>query len=331
MCNMTKQSILLVNLGTPDSATPAGVKAFLRPFLSDTRVVNIPRLFWLPLLNGVILPLRCKRVAKAYQSIWFDDGSPLLHYSLLQQKALSALFKGKGQDAGQDVQVELAMTYGERSIKNAIEKLQQAGSEHIVVLPLFPQYSSTTTAPVFDQVANYLQSTIDVPSVSLVKHYHNNAAYIEALALSVERHWAEKGRAEKLLLSYHGIPKFLVEKGDIYADHCVETTALLCARLGLTEDQVVHCYQSRFGKAEWLQPYTNETLVKLAKSGTKSLDVIAPAFAVDCLETLEEMAIENKEVFVEAGGEDYRFIACLNADEAHVRALHAVASEYLRR
>ncbi|PKH06963.1 ferrochelatase [Moritella sp. Urea-trap-13] len=326
MCNMTKQSILLVNLGTPDSATPAGVKAFLRPFLSDPRVVSIPRLFWLPLLNGVILPLRCKRVAKAYQSIWFDDGSPLLHYSLLQQKALSAIFN----DAGQDVQVELAMTYGERSINNAIAKLQQAGAEHIVVLPLFPQYSSTTTAPVFDQVANYLQATIDVPSVSLVKHYHNNAAYIEALALSVERHWADKGRAEKLLLSYHGIPKFLVEKGDIYADHCVETTALLCARLGLAEDEVVHCYQSRFGKAEWLQPYTNETLVKLAASGTKSLDLIAPAFAVDCLETLEEMAIENKAVFVDAGGEDYRFIACLNDDEAHVRALHAVASEYLR-
>lgn len=330
MCNMTKQSILLVNLGTPDSATPAGVKAFLKPFLSDPRVVSIPRLFWLPLLNCVILPLRCKRVAKAYQSIWFDDGSPLLHYSLLQQKALSALFKGLEQEAGQDVQVELAMTYGERSIKNALAKLQQAGSEHIVVLPLFPQYSSTTTAPVFDQVANYLQATIDVPSVSIVKHYHNNDAYIEALALSIECHWAKHGRAEKLLLSYHGIPQFLVEKGDIYADHCVETTALLCARLGLAEDQVVHCYQSRFGKAEWLQPYTNATLVKLATSGTKSLDVIAPAFAVDCLETLEEMAIANKELFVEAGGEDYRFITCLNDDAAHIRALHTIASEYLR-
>jgi ferrochelatase len=326
MHNMAKQSILLVNLGTPAAATPAGVKAFLKPFLSDPRVVSIPRLFWLPLLNGVILPLRCKKVAKAYQSIWFDDGSPLLHYSLLQKKALSALFK----EAGQDIHVELAMTYGERSIKNAIAKLQQAGVEHIVVLPLFPQYSSTTTAPVFDQVAHYLQATIDVPSVSLVKHYHNNDVYIEALALSVEAHWTEKGRAEKLLLSYHGIPKFLVEKGDIYADHCVETTALLCARLGLAEDEVVHCYQSRFGKAEWLQPYTNETLVKLAESGTQSLDVIAPAFAVDCLETLEEMAIENKDVFVDAGGEDYRFIACLNNNEAHIKALHAVASEYLR-
>jgi ferrochelatase len=326
MHNMAKQSILLVNLGTPAAATPAGVKAFLKPFLSDPRVVSIPRLLWLPLLNGVILPLRCKKVAKAYQSIWFDDGSPLLHYSLLQKKALSALFK----EAGQDVHVELAMTYGERSIKNAIAKLQQAGVEHIVVLPLFPQYSSTTTAPVFDQVAHYLLSTIDVPSVSLVKHYHNNDVYIEALALSVEAHWTEKGKAEKLLLSYHGIPKFLVEKGDIYADHCVETTALLCARLGLSEDEVVHCYQSRFGKAEWLQPYTNETLVKLAESGTKSLDVIAPAFAVDCLETLEEMAIENKDVFVDAGGEDYRFIACLNNNEAHIKALHAVSSEYLR-
>ena len=323
---MTKQSILLVNLGTPASATPAGVKAFLKPFLSDPRVVSIPRLFWLPLLNGVILPLRCKRVAKAYQSIWFDDGSPLLHYSLLQQKALSSLFA----EAGRNVNVELAMTYGERSIKAAIAKLQQSGSEHIVVLPLFPQYSSTTTAPVFDQVARYLQATIDAPSVSLVKHYHNHDSYIDALALSIERHWQENGRAEKLLLSYHGIPKFLVEKGDIYADHCVETTALLCARLGITEDEVVHSYQSRFGKAEWLQPYTNETLVKLAASGTKSLDVIAPAFAVDCLETLEEMAIENKALFVNSGGDDYRFIACLNDDEAHIRALHAVASEYLR-
>jgi len=323
---MTKQSVLLVNLGTPESATPAGVKAFLKPFLSDSRVVSIPRLFWLPLLNGVILPLRSKRVAKAYQSIWFDDGSPLLHYSLLQQKALATLFT----EAGQDVQVELAMTYGERSIKDAITALQQSGSEHIVVLPLYPQYSSTTTAPVFDQVARYIQTTIDTPSVSLVKHYHNNALFIDALALSIERHWQEKGRAEKLLLSYHGIPKFLVEQGDIYAEHCVETTKLLCARLGLSEEDVVHCYQSRFGKAEWLQPYTNETLVKLAESGTKSLDVLAPAFAVDCLETLEEMAIENKEVFVNAGGEDYHFIACLNDDDAHIRAIHAVASEYLR-
>ena len=326
MCNMTKQSILLVNLGTPESATPAGVKAFLKPFLSDPRVVSIPRLFWLPLLNGVILPLRSKRVAKAYQSIWFDDGSPLLHYSLLQQKALSVLF----EKAGKNVNVELAMTYGERSIKAAIAKLQQSGSEHIVVLPLYPQYSSTTTAPVFDQVANYLQNSIDVPSVSLVKNYHNHTAFIDALALSIERHWQEQGRAEKLLLSYHGIPKFLVDKGDVYADHCVETTKLLCTRLGLAEGEVVHCYQSRFGKAEWLQPYTNETLVKLAESGIKSLDVIAPAFAADCLETLEEMAIENKDVFVDAGGEDYRFIACLNDDEAHVQALHTIASEYLR-
>jgi len=323
---MTKQSVLLVNLGTPESATPAGVKAFLKPFLSDPRVVSIPRLFWLPLLNGVILPLRCKRVAKAYQSIWFDDGSPLLHYSLIQQKTLLAMFT----EAGQDVHVELAMTYGERSIKNAIAKLQQSGCEHIVVLPLFPQYSSTTTAPVFDQVARYLQSTIDAPSVSLVKNYHNNPAFIEALALSIERHWQAQGRAEKLLLSYHGIPKFLVEQGDVYADHCIETTALLSARLGLTDDDVVHCYQSRFGKAEWLKPYTNETLVKLAESGTKSLDVICPAFAADCLETLEEMAIENKEEFIHAGGEDYRFIACLNDDAAHISALHAVASDYLR-
>jgi len=326
MQNMTKQSILLVNLGTPATATPAGVKAFLKPFLSDPRVVNIPRLVWLPLLNGVILPLRSKKVAKAYQSIWFEDGSPLLHYSLLQQQALTQLFSATEQD----VSVELAMTYGERSIDAGIRRLQQAGSEHIIVLPLFPQYSSTTTAPVFDQVARYLQSNLDLPSISLIKNYHNNPVFIDALASSIEAHWQQHGKAEKLLLSYHGIPQMLVEKGDIYAQHCVETTQLLCQRLGLTDDQVVHCYQSRFGKAEWLQPYTSNTLIQLANEGTKSLDVICPAFAVDCLETLEEMAIENKAEFINAGGEEYRFIACLNNNEAHINALHAVASEYLR-
>lgn len=326
MHNMAKQSILLVNLGTPAAATPAGVKAFLKPFLSDPRVVNIPRLLWLPLLNGVILPLRSKKVAKAYQSIWFDDGSPLLHYSLLQQQALTQLFS----DVGLDVTVELAMTYGDRSIEAGIRRLQQAGSEHIIVLPLFPQYSSTTTAPVFDQVARYLQTNLDLPSLSLIKHYHNHPVFIDALASSIETHWRQHGKAEKLLLSYHGIPKMLVDKGDIYAQHCVETTQLLCARLELTDDQVVHCYQSRFGKAEWLQPYTSNTLIQLASEGTKSLDVICPAFAVDCLETLEEMAIENKAEFINAGGEEYRFIACLNSDEAHIKALYAVASEYLR-
>jgi len=323
---MSKQSILLVNLGTPESATPAGVRAFLKPFLSDKRVVSIPRLIWLPLLNGVILPLRCKRVAHAYQSIWFEDGSPLMHYSLQQQKKLQQLFTANGLD----VQVELAMTYGERSIAKAIDKLQAAGSQHTIVLPLYPQYSTTTTAPVFDQVASYLQQKFDLPGLSLIKNYHNHPAFIEALAQSVEAHWAANGRAEKLLLSYHGIPEFLVEKGDVYADHCVETTKLLAERLQLTDDAIVHCYQSRFGKAEWIKPYTNDTLEKLGKSGTKSLDVICPAFSADCLETLEEMAIENKAVFQDAGGEDYRFIPCLNDNQAHIDALYAITSEYLR-
>ena len=321
----SQQGILLVNLGTPAAATPAAVKAFLKPFLSDPRVVNIPRLVWLPLLNGIILPLRCKRVAKAYQSIWFDDGSPLLHFSLLQQQALSDLFAQQGRT----VTVELAMTYGERSIAAALQRMQQAGVEHIVVLPLFPQYSSTTTAPVFDQVANYLQRQIDVPSVSLVKHYHQHSAFIDALAVSIKQHWQQHGRAEKLLLSYHGIPQMLVDKGDVYAKHCVQTTALLTARLGLNVDDVVHCYQSRFGKAQWLQPYTSDTLVKLATQGCKSLDVVCPAFAVDCLETLEEMAIENKAEFINAGGETYHFIPCLNDAPEHIDALYQVASDYL--
>jgi len=322
---MSKQSILLVNLGTPESATPSGVRAFLKPFLSDKRVVSIPRIVWLPLLNGVILPLRCKRVAHAYQSIWFEDGSPLMHYSLQQQKNLQQLFK----DNNQDIHVELAMTYGERSIENAIEKLKQSGNEHIVVLPLYPQYSSTTTAPVFDQVSRYIQKNLDVPGFSLVKNYHRHPAFIEALAQSIETHWEANGKAEKLLLSYHGIPEFLVEKGDVYADHCVETTQLLQARLNLSDDAVVHCYQSRFGKAEWIKPYTNETLEKLAQSGTKSLDVICPAFSADCLETLEEMAIENKEVFQDAGGECYHFIPCLNDNPAHIQALYEITQGYL--
>ncbi len=323
---MIKQGILLVNLGTPSEPTPKGVKAFLKPFLSDLRVVDLPRLFWLPLLNGIILPLRCSKVAKAYQLIWFDDGSPLMSYSLKQKRALASLVSQHHSD----VSVELAMTYGEPGIANAIERLQEQGAEHIVVLPLYPQYSSTTTAPVFDQVAAYIRNRLDLPSLSLVKNYHDKPAYIDSLAASIEAQWQEKGRSEKLLLSYHGIPTRLVEKGDVYAQHCEQTTALLTARLGLDQGDVIHCYQSRFGKAEWLQPYTNATLTKLAGEGISSIDVVCPAFAVDCLETLEEVAVENREVFLAAGGKEYHFIPCLNDNEAHIQALYEIASTYLR-
>ncbi len=323
---MNKQGILLVNLGTPSAPTASGVKAFLKPFLSDPRVVGLPRLFWLPLLNGIILPLRSPKVAKAYQSIWLDDGSPLMSYSLKQKQALAGLLS----EHHPDVSVELAMTYGEMGIAKGIRQLQQQGVEHIVVLPLYPQYSSTTTAPVFDQVAAFIQNNIDLPSLSLVRHYYDQPTYIDALAASIEAHWQAKGRSEKLLLSYHGIPAKLVEKGDVYARHCEQTTALLTARLGLSKDDVIHCYQSRFGKAEWLQPYTNVTLEAMAKEGVASVDVVCPAFAADCLETLEEMAVENRDVFLEAGGKGYQFIPCLNDNEAHIQALYDIARTYLR-
>lgn len=307
--------VLLVNLGTPEAPTESAVRAFLKQFLSDPRVVDLPRWQWLPILNGIILRFRPKKVAKAYQSIWQEQGSPLMSISLQQRDALETRLS---EVMGMDVPVELGMTYGKPSMRHGIDALTAKGCERIVVLPLFPQFSCSTTGAVFDALAAEFATMRTFPHTRLVRDYHNHDGYIGALASSVERHWHEHGRGQKLLMSFHGVPKRYVDEGDIYQHQCLETARLVAEKLQLSQGQWMACFQSRFGKEEWLTPYTDETLEALPKQGVSKIDIISPAFSVDCLETLEEIAIEGKEEFLEAGGESYQFIPCLNAGADHI-------------
>ncbi|BCL68880.1 ferrochelatase [Vibrio nigripulchritudo] len=321
MDNMPKQGILLANLGTPDEPTAPAVKRFLAQFLMDKRVVDLTRWLWCPLLHGIILPTRSPRVAKLYKTVWMDDGSPLMVYSKLQALALKESL---------DVPVELGMTYGNPSLQSGIERLMEQGCKEIIVLPLFPQYSSTTTAAVSDGLTDAFKKMPEIPGYTVIRDYHDHPMYIKALADSVRAHWEKHGQSEYLLCSYHGIPKRYADNGDIYPRHCEATTRLLAQELELDEKQIGMTYQSRFGREEWLQPYTDETMEALPSRGTKKLQVITPAFSVDCLETLEEIAEENKEIFMEAGGEDYQYIPCLNADPSHIEMMKAVINPYLR-
>ncbi|MFD2180126.1 ferrochelatase [Veronia pacifica] len=307
-----KTGILLANLGTPDAPTAKAVKAFLAEFLHDQRVVDLTRFIWCPVLHGIILPLRSPRVAKLYQEIWMKEGSPLMVYSRRQQQAVKELT---------GLPVELGMTYGNPSMKSAIESLQQQGCKKVLVLPLYPQYSATTTAAVFDRVSKAVKKMPQVPEFRFVNHYYNQEKYIEALAVSIEKHWSEHGRGDLLLCSYHGIPKRYADNGDPYPKHCFATTEALQQRLELDDDQIRTTFQSRFGREEWLQPYTDKTLEKLPSEGVKRLDVISPAFSVDCLETLEEIDGECREIFIEAGGESFEFIPCLNDNPEHISLL----------
>lgn len=307
--NNKKAGVLLVNLGTPTAPTASAVKTFLSEFLHDKRVVDMTRFIWCPLLHGVILPIRAPKVAKLYQSVWMDEGSPLMVYSQRQMRALQKHLS---------IPVALGMTYGQPTIKSGIEQLEEQGCEEIVILPLYPQYSRTTTAAVFDQIAKQYKTTPVLPDFSLVHNYHDHPLYIKALADSIKRSWKENGKGDYVLCSYHGIPQRFVDNGDIYAKHCERTTELLAKELNLTSEHIGMSYQSRFGREAWLQPYTSETLTELAPKGVTSLDIISPAFSSDCLETLEELAEECKEIFMEAGGQKYTFIPCLNDDQLHI-------------
>ncbi|ASI88791.1 ferrochelatase [Vibrio mediterranei] len=309
MSGSLKTGVLLVNLGTPDEPTAKGVKAFLQEFLHDHRVVDMNRWLWCPILHGVILPIRSPKVAKLYQSVWMEQGSPLMVYSRQQADKLSQAL---------DMPVELGMSYGNPSLKDGLSRLLDQGVDKVVVLPLYPQYSGTTTAAAFDGIAKACKSISTLPSISLVRDYHDNARYIKALANSVRAHWEQHGRADYLLCSYHGIPKRYADNGDVYPLHCEATTKLLGEELGLDSSQIGMSYQSIFGREEWLQPYTEQTLKQMPDKGIKSLDIITPAFSVDCLETLEEIAVEAKETFIEAGGESYRYISCLNDSQEHI-------------
>jgi len=322
----SRTAVLLTNLGTPEAATSSALRTYLREFLSDPRVVEIPRFIWLIILHGIILRIRPKKSAKLYQSIWTEQGSPLMVYSEKLTSKVRAKIK---LQYGDDVVVDFAMRYGKPSINAALNKFQQQGIDKIIVLPLYPQYAAPTTGSAFDAVVNEIKSWRWIPSLHFISGYHENLNYIKALANSVNEHFTEHGKPEKLVLSYHGMPQLFLERGDPYYHFCCKTTELLVKQLGLAEDDFVMTFQSRFGKAQWLQPYTDNTLSNLAESGTKNIAVISPAFSVDCLETLEELVAENKDIFIDAGGEQFHYIAALNDREDHCDALMDVIGKHL--
>nr|WP_204796827.1 ferrochelatase [Oceanisphaera litoralis] len=317
MGNKVKTGVLLVNLGTPTAPTAKAVKTFLGQFLHDHRVVDVPRVIWCPVLHGVILPFRSPKVAKLYRSIWWEEGSPLMVVSRRQQAGLSAAL----QEAGIDMPVALGMSYGEPSIGTAWQELKNAGVDRVIILPLYPQYSVSTTASVFDSWARLMRQERRLPAFRFIRDYHDHRGYIQALAASVRDHWEDKGRTDLLLLSYHGIPKRFEDEGDPYGHQCHRTSELVAAELGLERHEWRTTFQSRFGREPWLQPYTDETMKALPGEGIKKVSVICPAFSADCLETLEEIAEQNKEIFLEAGGEAYHYIPALNDNPAHIRMM----------
>ncbi|CAD7563832.1 Ferrochelatase, protoheme ferro-lyase [Citrobacter europaeus] len=316
----TKTGILLANLGTPDAPTPEAVKRYLRQFLSDQRVVDTSPALWWPLLRGVILPLRAPRVAKLYQSIWMEDGSPLMVYSKAQQQALAQRLP--------NTPVALGMSYGSPSLESAVDELLASGVEHIVVLPLYPQYSCSTVAAVWDELARILARKRGIPGVSFIRDYADDSSYIDALVKSARDSFAQHGEPDLLLLSYHGIPQRYADEGDDYPQRCRDTTRELVSALGLPPEKVMMTFQSRFGREPWLTPYTDETLKMLAEKGTRHIQVMCPGFAVDCLETLEEIAVQNREIFLEAGGKQYEYIPALNATPEHIEMMVNLTAAY---
>ena len=317
-----KTAVLLSNLGTPDSLDRSAVRRFLKQFLSDRRVVEIPRLPWWLILNGFILPLRSGRTLQAYQRIWTDQGSPLMAYSLRQQSALQ-------EKLGNTVPVALAMRYGNPSFKTVVGRLMQSGLERLIVLPLYPQNSATTTATTFHYLAHVLAGTRHLPSIHFIDSYYQHPAYIEALAISVRNHWQNSAQQNHLLMSFHGLPQINVDRGDPYYDQCQKTASLLADQLELEASGWSLCFQSRFGKQAWLKPYTSEVLGELVASGTKAVDIICPGFSADCLETLDEIDIEYRHLFMQQGGEQFNYIAALNDDEMHIEMMRTMLKPYL--
>ncbi len=319
--------VLLVNLGTPDAPTPSAVRRFLAEFLGDRRVVESPRWFWLPVLHGVILRIRPRRSAHAYQQIWTDRGSPLLVFT---QDLARRLRTELTRRLGANVTLALGMTYGNPSIPAALEELRGAGATRIVVLPLYPQYSGTTTASVFDRVTRTLQHWRSVPDLRFIGQYHDEPAYIAALAASIERHWQAHGGRNHLLLSFHGIPQSYVAAGDPYYEQCMTTSRLLAQRLQLAPDDMSVSFQSQVGREEWLRPYTDELLTRFAREGRRDVTVACPGFAIDCLETLEEIELRNRETFLSNGGTSYSYVPALNASEPHAALLTDLIERHLQ-
>ena len=320
----SRLGVLLVNLGTPDAPTPAAVRRYLAQFLADPRVVEIPRLAWLPILYGFVLTTRPARSAKKYAMIWGKDGSPLLLHSMKQRSLLQGLLGQRLKASGLPpdlVLVELAMRYGNPDVEGAMDRLKRAGCDRILVVPLYPQYAASTTASALDNVYAHAQTTRRMPALRAIDSFHDDPAYIKALAQGVNDYWTKHGRPDFLVLSFHGLPRRALDLGDPYHCHCHKTARLLSQELGLDAKQCAVAFQSRFGKARWLQPYTADMLVALAKEGKARVDVACPGFVSDCLETLEEIAIEGRQIFVGAGGKELHLIPCLNEHPQWIAAL----------
>ncbi|OTG68871.1 ferrochelatase [Acinetobacter sp. ANC 4470] len=313
-----KVTIILANLGTPDEPTAVAVRRFLKQFLSDQRVIEIPKPIWQIILRLFVLPFRPKRVAHAYAVVWGQD-SPMREIVLQQVQAVQQQLT---QDYPQfELNVVPAMSYGNPGIQDLLQNLSANVQDHIILLPLFPQYSATSTAPLYDAIAKWILTQRNLPGLSMIRDYYQHPLYIQALAQSVRNYRAEHGSAEKLLMSFHGIPQPYADKGDPYADRCHITAQLLAQALNLAENQWAISFQSRFGKQEWVKPYTDVILQQWAEQGVKSVQIMSPAFSADCLETLEELAIQNADLFKSAGGQDYAYIPALNVDADHLALL----------
>ena len=321
-----KTGILLVNLGTPDAPTAAAVRRYLRQFLSDPRVVEIPRPLWWLILNLFILPTRPKQSAQRYAQIWTTDGSPLKAHTARQATMLRGYL---GERIKAPLVVDYAMRYGQPSIEATLAALKHQGCDRILLLPLYPQYAASTTASAFDAAGAAYSTMRSQPALRYVRHFHDDPGYIAALAQNINDYWMKSGRPDQLIMSFHGVPRYTLDKGDPYHCECHKTARLLAAALKLTTDKYQVTFQSRFGRAEWLKPYTGETLKDMGRKKLGRVDVVCPGFVADCLETLEEIAIEGKTIFLNAGGKDYHYISCLNERDDWMHALADIAARNL--
>jgi ferrochelatase len=321
----SRTAVLLCNLGTPDEPTAPAVRRYLAEFLGDHRVVEIPRLVWMAILHGIILRVRPAKSAAKYATIWTDEGSPLKIWTDKQAQALQDVFNAHDQH----ITVRYAMRYGNPSITSQLDALKAEGFTRILILPAYPQYSGTTTASVFDAVYHWGLRSRVLPEFRFINHYHDHPAYIQALAERVRAHWAEHGQADRLVMSFHGVPERTLHLGDPYHCECYKTARLLGEALGLNKAQYMVTFQSRFGKAKWLEPYTEPSLIALAQQGVKRVDLICPGFTSDCLETLEEISQEAQEAYLHAGGEVFHYIPCLNNSQTWVQGMHVLCQSHM--
>lgn len=324
--SIDKTGVLLVNLGTPDAPDAKSLRIYLKQFLSEPRIIEFPRWLWWFILHGIILTIRPAKSAKKYAQIWLPEGSPLKIHTERQTEQVAALLK---EQLSTSLVVEYAMIIGTPSIAEQLQRLKAQGCSRILVLSLFPQYAASSSGCVLEGVFTELSKMRNIPDIRTVKHYHDHSDYIAALAQNIRDYWGKHGKPNKLIISFHGVPRKTLEKGDPYYCECQKTGRLLAAALALTDDQYQICFQSRFGFSKWLSPYTAEVIKELGQQKTKRIDVVCPGFVADCLETLEEIAIEGKEIFIEAGGEEFHYIPSLNEHPEWIKALGNIIQTHL--